>query len=71
MANSKKKGGPALLEKWLAENDTTLLDFGGIVDCCKQSVSALKNGTFSPGLALAVRIEEATGIPPKSWVPRK
>ncbi len=71
MANSKKKDGPALLTKWLEENGETLLSFGTGVDCCKQTVSALKNGTFAPGLALAVRIEEATGIPPRSWVPRK
>lgn len=68
VANSKNKDGPTLLGKWLEENGETLLSFGVGVGCCKQSVGALKNGTFSPGLALAVRIEEATGIPPKSWV---
>ena len=72
MANSEKKDeGPALLGNWLEENETTLKEFGFTVDCCKQTVSALKNGTFSPGLALAVRIEEATGIPERSWVPAK
>jgi transcriptional regulator with XRE-family HTH domain len=63
-----KKKGPELLAAWLEKNGTTLSEFADKVDCSKQTVGALKNGAFPPGLALAVRIEKETKIPVASWV---
>lgn len=63
-----KKKTSELLSDWLEENEVTIVEFAKIVDCSKQTVSALKNGRFPPGLPLAVRIEKATKIPVASWV---
>ena len=66
--SKKKKTGGQLLTSWLKKNDMSIVEFAAAVSCCKQTVSAIKNGTFPPGLALAVRIEKKTGIPAASWV---
>lgn len=64
----KTKRGPELLTSWLKERQMPILELAEKVECCKQTISAIKNGTFTPGLALAVRLEKATSIPAASWV---
>lgn len=68
MAKKKAQSGATLLTAWLSEEEMSIVELAGAVDCCKQTISALKNGTFPPGLALAVRIEKETGIPVAAWV---
>lgn len=63
-----KKKTSELLSEWLEENELTIMEFAKIVDCSKQTVSAIRNGKFPPGLPLAARIEKATKIPAVSWV---
>ncbi len=63
-----KKKAPALLAAWLQDNNMSLSEFAESVECSKQTVGAIKNGDFPPGLALAVRIEKATNIPVALWV---
>lgn len=65
---ASKKKAPKMLSEWLSSNEVSLSEFGKIVDCSKATVGALKNGTFPPGLPLAVRIEKATEIPVALWV---
>jgi hypothetical protein len=66
--DNRLPAGPKLLTAWLKAREMPILEFADSVDCCKQTISAIKNGAFSPGLALAVRIEKATQIPAASWV---
>jgi transcriptional regulator with XRE-family HTH domain len=41
---------------------------GRLFHCAPSYVSMLKSGATTPGLALAARIEEVTGIPCAEWV---
>ena len=65
---ASKKKASELLSDWLQKKGMSLSEFAEIVGCSKPTVGAIKNGTFPPGLALAVRIQKATKIPVSLWV---
>jgi transcriptional regulator with XRE-family HTH domain len=56
-----------LLERWLADADIGLDDFGQLLCISRQSLWRWMRGRGSPSIDSAAQIERWTGIPARMW----
>jgi transcriptional regulator with XRE-family HTH domain len=56
------------LRAWMEDTKRTTLEMAVLLQISQAHLSHLMNGGRSPSLALAARIEAATGIKATSWV---
>lgn len=57
----------AQVERWLAANHQTQADLARACGVTRQRIGQVLDGTAVPSLALAVRLEDVTGIPARRW----
>lgn len=65
------KSGREQLAAWLGRCRMNQTTFARLIDIKDSEMSKLINGRRGPTMAIAARIEDHTGIPIRSWVPKK
>lgn len=56
------------LKDWMRRRGFNQADAGRFLGVDQPTMTRIVNGTYRPGLTIAVRIEELAGIPTKAWV---
>jgi transcriptional regulator with XRE-family HTH domain len=62
------QSGHEQLRDWMRRRGFTQYEAAQYIGWAEASFSKLVNGLRTPGLANAVKIEELTGIPARTWV---
>ncbi len=62
-----KRRPSSKLAAWMRANDCSVRDMADRLDVAASTVYALRDRTLKPGLDLALRVEDATGIPVAYW----
>ena len=60
--------GQAQLAAWVARSGLKQYEVASLLRITQASICNLLKGNKLPGLDLSVRIQDATGIPPRSWL---
>lgn len=60
-----------MIDDWLYQNKKSRAWLASEVEITEASLSRIINGHQTPSLAVAVKIEAITGVPPKDMLPAK
>ena len=61
-------GGPELLERWIMRGRMTQAEAADRIGISRVQLNQYLHGVSVPGLATAIRIEDATGIGIRTWL---
>lgn len=59
--------GPELLRAWIDRSKVTQRQAAAVIGISEAKLSEYLSGKVRPGLTVAVRIEDATGVSARSW----
>lgn len=62
------QSGPEQLQDWMRRRGFNQADAGRFLKIDQPTMHRILNGTYRPGLTIAIRIESLAGIPAKAWV---
>lgn len=63
--------GRELLAAWIKRSKLTQRQFAPLIALTEAHLSQILSGKRRPGLPIAVRIEDRTGVPVRSWLPQR